>query len=127
MKVNINLINPESNHKSNETAFFYSETFKEIKEKESDKLTNNPPAEINTSKQTTVKIDWDIQELEEIEAKLKNKKFPNEKIQLAPGVVIVDIEKFISSHLETCRNLPGQSLSLPCFIRLKTFVNIISK
>ena len=126
MKVNINLNNFVSNHKINETALTFKE-IKEIKERESDKLTGKPSLEINTSKQTTVKIDWDIQELEEIEAKLKNKKFPNEKIQLAPGVVIVDIEKFISSHLETCRNLPGQSLSLPCFIRLKTFVNIISK
>ena len=121
MKVNINLNNFVSNHKINETAL----TFKEIKEKESDKLTNNPPAEINTSKQTTVKIDWDIQELEEIEAKLRNKKFPNEKIQLTPGVAIVDIEKFISSHFETCRNYPGERLSFPCLIRLKAFVNII--
>jgi predicted transcriptional regulator len=125
MTVNINLSNLASNNKSNKTTFFYRKTFKEIKEKESDKLTGKPSFEINTLRQAKEKFTWDIQELEKIENQLRNKKFPNKEIQLTPGVVIVDIEKFISSHLETCKNFPGERLSLPCFLRLKTFVNII--
>ena len=130
MKVNINLNNFVSNHKINETALTFKEIKeikgkKEIKKRETDKLESNSLAEINTQRQTKEKLIWDIQELKEIEAKLRNKKFPNEKIELASGVVIVDIQKFISSHLETCRNLPGKSLSLPCFIRLKALLNRI--
>jgi len=130
VKVNINLNNFVSNHKINETALTFKEIKeikgkKEIKKRETDKLESNSLAEINTQRQTKEKLIWDIQELEEIEAKLRNKKFPNEKIQLTPGVAIVDIEKFISSHFETCRNYPGERLSFPCLIRLKAFVNII--
>jgi len=113
-----------SNKETQETK--EKEETNENKEKELNKfLVSNSLPEINTQRQAPGKIAWDIQELEEIEIKLRNKKFPNEKIELASGVVIVDIQKFISSHFETCKNYPGQSLSLPCLVRLKTFVNII--
>jgi len=82
------------------------------------------PNKENILKKNIKSIAWNIQELEEIEIMLRNKKFPNEKIELTSGVTIVDIEKFISSHLETCRKYPSQSLSLPCFNRLKAFLKI---
>ena len=79
----------------------------------------------NISKQTTKILAWNIQELEEVKKQLQKKEIPNEKIRLTPGVEIVDIEKFISSHIEACYSYPGLYVSLPYLNRLKAFLNII--
>jgi len=79
----------------------------------------------NVSNKTTKNLAWNIDELEEVKKQLQEKEIPNHEIQLTSGVTIVNIEKFISSHIEACYSYPCLYVSLPYLNRLKAFLNII--
>ncbi len=55
----------------------------------------------------------------------KSAKIPDAPIQLGPGEKIIDVKKFVTSHLKTARTYQDASICIPYLNRLEKLKSII--
>jgi hypothetical protein len=70
--------------------------------------------------------DW-TKEISHLESFFNQKKLPDKQLEIAPGNIIIDIELFIKSHLETIKIFNGNIVFLPYLERLRKFKKMIQQ
>ena len=84
----------------------------------------NSIQKITFNERKNLKIEkWNTKDLISFFSKMN---FTNESIKLDSGTTIIDIQKFLESHILIVKNHNGENAYMPYYERLLQFKNIIS-